>query len=246
MNEIKSYTVDGEITYARFINRPNRFLVNLKLEANDKIESAFLHDPGRMKELLTPNARLIIRKPINENPRKTKWDILAVELEDRLVTNNSSLPNKIIKFALENKWFEEFNQYNNIKSEVKYGHSRFDFLVSTYAEKCYIEVKGVTLVIGDKALFPDAPTTRGVRHLRELIEVKRNGDRAVILFTCMRNDPIIFSPNYETDPVFSEYLKKAFDVGVEIIIYKIKPMIKNKKLILLLDNKIDTSFKKNI
>ena len=103
----KIITVEGTISFAKFIDRPNRFLVNLKLEENGKIESAFLHDPGRMKELLTPEVRLLIRKPLRIGTRKTKWDVLAVFHKNFWVTINSSLPNLVAKTALKNSWIEE-------------------------------------------------------------------------------------------------------------------------------------------
>jgi len=237
--------VDGKISYATFIDRPNRFLVNLKLEGTNRIEKAFLHDPGRMKELLVPNARLIIREPLSLEDRKTSWDILAVEYENRIITINSSLPNRVVKQAIKNKWISEISNYNNIKAEVKYGNSRLDFLLSNDKEKCFVEVKGVTLVKGVKALFPDAPTKRGARHLRELIDIKSTGSRAIVLFVCMRDDPRIFSPNEETDPEFSLQFREAVSNGVEMLVYTIKPVIKNEKLTLQFKNKINIEIEKD-
>ncbi|MCK5183180.1 MAG: hypothetical protein KAQ95_02655, partial [Candidatus Heimdallarchaeota archaeon] len=91
----REVVIEGNIRYATFSDRPNRFLVNLKLDGSNKTEKAFLHDPGRMKELLVPNAKLIIREPLRLKDRKTNWDILAVEHENRIVTINSSLPNRV-------------------------------------------------------------------------------------------------------------------------------------------------------
>jgi len=237
--------VDGIIRYATFIDRPNRFLVNLKLEGSNKTEKAFLHDPGRMKELLVPNARLIIREPLRRKDRKTNWDILAVELEKQIITINSSLPNRVAKQAIKNKWIKEISNYNNLKAEVKYGNSRLDFLLSNDKETCYVEVKGVTLVKGIKALFPDAPTKRGARHLRELIDIKSTGSRAIALFICMRDDPRIFSPNKETDPEFSSQFREAIANGVEMLVYTVKPLIKNEKLTLQFKNRINIEIEKD-
>ncbi|NHJ31822.1 MAG: DNA/RNA nuclease SfsA [Asgard group archaeon] len=235
----REVVIEGKIRFATFIGRPNRFLVNLKIEESNEMEKAFLHDPGRMKELLTPNARLLIREPLNLNNRKTKWDILAVEYENRIVTINSSLPNRVAKQAIKSGWIKEISTYSNLKTEVKYGNSRLDFLLTNEREKCFVEVKGVTLVENNKALFPDAPTTRGARHLRELMTIKSKGDRAVVLFICMRDDPEIFSPNEETDPEFSREFRKAQSKGVEILVYTVKPVIKNEKLTLQFKNKIN-------
>jgi len=235
----REVVVDGKIRYATFIDRPNRFLVNLKLEGSNKTEKAFLHDPGRMKELLVPNARLIIREPLRLKDRKTNWDILAVEHENRIVTINSSLPNRVVKQAIKNKWIKEISNYNNMKAEVNYGNSRLDFFLFNDKDTCFVEVKGVTLVKGTKALFPDAPTKRGARHLRELIDIKSKGSRAIALFVCMRDDPRIFSPNEETDPEFSIQFREAVAKGVEMLVYTVKPTIKNEKLTLQFKNRIN-------
>ncbi len=237
----KEITVNGETSFATFVSRPNRFLVNLIPDGKKELEKAFLHDPGRMKELLTPEARLVIRKPLSLTDRKTQWDILAVHYNDILVTINSSLPNLVTKIALSNGWIEELQNYENIKPEVRHGNSRLDFMLSKNKERCFVEVKGVTLVNGQKALFPDAPTTRGVKHLKELIKIKSQGDRAVVLFMCMRDDPIDFSPNEETDPNFSKQLQEAERNGVEILVYKLNPIIRESKLILQFNNKIKVS-----
>lgn len=235
----REVVIEGNIRYATFSDRPNRFLVNLKLDGSNKTEKAFLHDPGRMKELLVPNAKLIIREPLRLKDRKTSWDILAVEYENRIVTINSSLPNQVIKQAINNKWINEISNYNNLKAEVKYGSSRLDFMLSNDKETCFVEVKGVTLVKGKKALFPDAPTKRGTRHLRELIDIKSKGSRAIALFVCMRDDPKNFSPNKETDPEFSFQFKEAIIKGVEMLVYTVKPVIKNEKLTLQFKNRIN-------
>ena len=234
----KVISIDGEISFGYFKNRPNRFLVNLKPEKTNKIEPAFLHDPGRMKELLTPNVRLLLRKPLTNKERKTKWDILGVEHKDRWVVINSSLPNLVAKRALRNEWISELVGYLEIKPEVSVGKSRLDFKISNKNEDCYLEVKGVTLVKDSKALFPDAPTTRGTRHLQELIELKRKGIRSVVLFICMREDPLLFSPNWDTDPEFSKKLKLAEEAGVEILVYKVHPQIIDSKLHLLFQSRI--------
>jgi len=236
----KEVVVDGRINYATFIDRPNRFLVNIKPDESNKVEKAFLHDPGRMRELLVPNARLIIRAPLNPKNRKTNWDILAVEHKNRIVTINSSLPNRVVKQAINEKWIKEISQYQNMKAEVKYGNSRLDFLLTNDDdEKCFIEVKGVTLVKGKKALFPDAPTKRGARHLGELIKIKEAGNRAITFFICMRDDPIVFSPNEKTDPEFNKQFLLAKAKGVEMLVYTVKPEIRNEKLTLQFKNKIN-------
>ncbi len=234
----KEIYVNGITSFATFFDRPNRFLVNLTPQGVTKTEKAFLHDPGRMKELLVPKAKLLIRKPINENKRKTKWDILAVEHQGNLVVINSSLPNIVAKTALINGWISELHDFALLRSEVKYGNSRLDFLLEKNNQRCFVEVKGVTLVKDNTAFFPDAPTTRGARHLLELIKIKKEGHKGVVLFICMRDDPICFSPNKDTDPIFTTHLKEANVNGVDILAYKIKPILENNQLILQFKDKI--------
>lgn len=239
MNE-KIISVEGILSYGRFVDRPNRFLVNIKLEKTDEVQAAFLHDPGRMKELLLPNVRLLLRKPLKKSSRKTNWDVLAVYHNNFWITIKSSLPNLVAKTALSNGWISELKEYPNLKPEIKCGHSRLDFLLTNEQSECYVEVKGVTLVEDGIALFPDAPTLRGTRHLQELIKLKSQGKRAIVLFICMRNDPAIFSPNWITDPIFSKQLETAANKGVEVLVYKVQAVIKDKKLSLFFTESIKT------
>ena len=236
----KIISVEGVLFYGRFINIPNRFLVNVKIEGIDEVQAAFLHDPGRMKELLLPNARLLIRKALNIGNRKTNWDVLAVFQNNFWITIKSSLPNLVAKTALSKGWISELGEYTNLKPEIKFGHSRLDFLLTNGLNECYVEVKGVTLVENGLALFPDAPTSRGTRHLQELIKIKAQGKRAVVLFICMRDDPTIFSPNWKTDLAFSKQLETAVKNGVEVLVYKVKPAIEDNKLLLYFTDSIKT------
>ncbi|MHA1442772.1 MAG: DNA/RNA nuclease SfsA [Candidatus Heimdallarchaeota archaeon] len=209
----RKIAVIGKISFAKFVDRPNRFLVNLIPENKQQTEPAFLHDPGRMKELLVPNVRLLIREPI-------------------------TLENLVAKTALINKWIPELSEYDSVRPEITVGKSRLDFLLETNSKKCYVETKGVTLVKDGKALFPDAPTERGTRHLKELQKLKKEGFRAVILFMCMRDDPEVFSPNIVTDKKFSDQLSIADKSGVEILVYKVKPIIQDEQLVFLFKNRI--------
>ncbi|MFW9922598.1 MAG: DNA/RNA nuclease SfsA [Candidatus Thorarchaeota archaeon] len=237
MND-RSIEIDGEIFFAKFIERPNRFLVKIIIENSKQIEAAFLHDPGRMKELLLPNSTLVIRKAISIENRKTSWDVLGVIHNERLIVINSSYPNVVAKEALSKHWIAEVMDYELEKSEISVGKSRLDFLLKKGIEKAYVEVKGVTLVKDYTAFFPDAPTSRGTRHLQELIELKKKGFRALILFACMRNDAKKFSPNWDTDPDFSKQLAIAIEAGVEALVYLIEPKIIRKKIVLFFQNKI--------
>lgn len=233
----------NQSSIATFLDRPNRFLVRLIPEITDQVEEAFLHDPGRLLELLKPNVKLLIRRPLVKKSRgvkrKTNWDILAVKQGMRWIVINSSFPNLFAKVAIENDWIPELAGYSSLKPEFKFGDSRLDFFLSKEkGQPCLVEVKGVTLVKGNKALFPDAPTIRGARHLVELEKSIEEGYRAVVLFLVMREDPVTFSPNVDIDRRFSEQLVTAANAGVEILVYKLLPVLKDHFLSLYLSKSL--------
>ncbi|MBD3191844.1 MAG: DNA/RNA nuclease SfsA [Candidatus Heimdallarchaeota archaeon] len=235
----RTVAVPGKIHFATFIDRPNRFLVNLQLKETGQKATAFLHDPGRLTELLKPKVTLAIRRPITKTTRKTRWDVLAVKHQTRWVTIKSSLPNHIAKIALQKGWFVEFSNYSTIKAEFSYGNSRLDFrLTNGDRPACLVEVKGVTLVKGTQALFPDAPTARGTRHLQELVHALTEGYRAAVLFMIMRIDAESIKPNTATDPVFSQQLVNAKKAGVDLLAYKVKPLLKERTLFLQFGNRV--------
>jgi sugar fermentation stimulation protein A len=204
-------TVQGE-----FIQRLNRFAALVKV--GEKAVRCYMPNPGRMKELLIPGVRMLLR-PAKGEGRRTPYDIVAVELDGKLVSIDSRLPNKIIAEALGRGALPEFQEYDEVIPESRYHNSRFDFLLRGGGPECFMEVKSCTLVIDGVALFPDAPTVRGARHVRHLTEAKREGYRACIIFVIQRDDALTFSPNTETDPAFSEALKEAQGMGVEIFAY---------------------------
>jgi sugar fermentation stimulation protein A len=119
--------------------------------------------------------------------------------------------------AVKNGEIDELQGYTQVKREVKYGNSRFDIYAENENEKCFVEVKNVTLKEGDYALFPDAVTKRGKKHLEELIRVKEAGIRAVMLFVVQRLDVDTFAPAWNIDPDYSEKLNEAYRKGVEVI-----------------------------
>jgi len=240
MAAAREIIIPGKVFYGKFNDRPNRFLVNLYPEDSRKLEKAFLHDPGRMKELLLPAAKLLIRKPLaSSNPqRKTKWDILAVEHHNQIIIINSQIPNIVAEHALKKHWIPELRDFQLVRSEITFGQSRLDFFLQNEAGDCYLEVKGVTLVDNEVALFPDAPTTRGTRHLNELMRIQQKGAKAVVLFLVMREDPKFFTANEKTDPTFSQTLLQAYKSGVEILIYNLKPFLRDKQLRLRFGNKL--------
>lgn len=208
----------SKILSARFLNRPNRFIADVDI--NGQKERVHVKNTGRCKELLLAGAKVYLAEGDNPN-RKTAYDLVAVhKIRDNqnelLINMDSQAPNIVAEEWLVGGLFPKNAK---IRREVKYGDSRFDFYIENGEEKAFLEVKGVTLEKNGKALFPDAPTQRGVKHINELIKAKENGYSAYILFVIQMKEITSFSPNTETHPEFTEALKKAKDRGVEILAY---------------------------
>lgn len=206
-----------KIIPAVFVSRPNRFIA--KVLIGGKEETVHVKNTGRCKELLQKGVTVYLSE--SDNPqRKTKYDLIAVEKwregkENLLVNMDSQLPNTVAA-----EWIRKsgiFSKDAVIKREVTYGKSRFDIYIEDGNRKAFVEVKGVTLEHSGIASFPDAPTERGTKHLNELIECKRNGYEAYILFVIQMKDIHLFTPNTDHDPLFSETLRKARSEGVKII-----------------------------
>ncbi len=213
---LKEMRISGPLIQGMFIERLNRFLG--RIEINGRREYCHIRDPGRLTEVLVPNAQIIVRK-VNKSSRKTRYELISVKVGDIWVIVNSGLHNRLALELLKNRKIEELAEYKIAFMEKKFGKSRIDFLLSKNGEKCLLEVKGCTLVKEGVALFPDAPTKRGVKHLKELAFAIEIGYKAADLFLIMRRDANLFSPNREIDPTFSEALKKLEEKGAKIIAY---------------------------
>ncbi len=204
---------------ARFVRRPNRFIVEAELPAGEVVP-CHLADPGRLKELLLSGAELRLETVPPERSRKTRYTVALVRAQDPprpWVSVNTSLPNRLAADLIAGNRIPAFPCCTALRREVKRGGSRFDFLLTGPAgEETWVEVKSVTLVVDGTARFPDAPTTRGARHLRELTEIVREGGRAAVLFVVQRDDARQVEPNRETDPTFAEALEVARNAGVSI------------------------------
>lgn len=201
-----------------FKSRPNRFIA--KVEINGKEEIVHVKNTGRCRELLRENVTVYLEKSSNPN-RKTAFDLVAVEKiregkENLLVNMDSQIPNSV---AFE--WLKGenplFSENANIKREVSFGDSRFDLYIEDGERKAFIEVKGVTLENDGYALFPDAPTERGVKHINELIKAVESGYEAYILFVIQMKEIHSFSPHKEMHKEFAEALKNAHSKGVSVI-----------------------------
>lgn len=204
----------GDLIRAKFIERTSRFTVIA--ERDGKLLDCFLANPGRLKELLVPGHGLLLRLAAPGGTRKTDFDVIGVCLKGKVITIDSRIPNALIEEALCAGSLREFIGYKVVRSEPAFGSGRFDFLLDP---KCFVEVKSCTLVKNGVALFPDAPTARGRRHLLELIEALKQGYRCVIIFIVQRDDARVFRPNSDTDPEFSKALQDACSYGVEAIAY---------------------------
>lgn len=206
-----------------FQERLNRFTVSFSSE-NDNNELAHLHDTGRMQELLIKGNKLLIKKAKNPN-RKTKWDVIAVEIEsDGIKENvliNSSYHRYIAEKILKDEKISPFGKIKNLKAEIKYGNSRLDFYLEKNnlngeEEKIFIETKGCTLVDENKiAKFPGAPSERATKHLIELMNLVEKGYTSVIIILIFRNSNK-FMPEFNIDPLFSKTYYEAKKKGVKI------------------------------
>ncbi len=200
----------------RFVTRPNRFLALGEIKGEEGPQQAHVHDPGRLKEILCPGNDILLRRATS-NARKTGWDVIAGNVGDEWVLINSSFHRYISQGLLLSDRLNPFGIATSLKPEVKVGRSRLDYLmIDRNDRELYIEVKGCSLTLNKIALFPDAPTERGRRHLKELIELKRIGKRAGILILVLGPRAESFSPNDDTDPEFSSIFWKAVDAGVEV------------------------------
>ncbi|MBQ3523083.1 MAG: DNA/RNA nuclease SfsA [Clostridia bacterium] len=195
-----------------FIERPNRFIAVCEIDG--KKETCHVKNTGRCRELLVKGATVYLEKSSNPN-RKTQFDLVAVEKNDILINMDSQIPNFVVAESL-NKIFSDIIF---VKQEYKYGNSRFDIYIETEIEKIFVEVKGVTLEDNGVVRFPDAPTERGIKHLKELQKAVLDGYRACVIFLVQMQDVKYFEPNYKTHPEFAEELKRANKNGVEIFVY---------------------------
>ncbi|MBE7062656.1 MAG: DNA/RNA nuclease SfsA [Ruminococcaceae bacterium] len=200
------------IKKGRFIARPNRFIAHIEIDG--QAELCHVKNTGRLRELLVPGAAVYVETSLNPL-RKTKYDLVAVERDGALINIDSSAPN-----AVFGEWVQRSGFFGNIRllwPETTYKNSRFDFYIETETRKIFIEVKGVTLIAEDGIVcFPDAPTARGTKHLRELTACVQEGFEAAVFFIAQMEQAAGFSPNTETDPSFALALHRAAENGVGI------------------------------
>ncbi len=198
-----------DVTEARFMDRPNRFIAHVNIGGN--VETVHVKNTGRCKELLLKDVPVILAKADNPN-RKTKYDLIAVKKKKLGWVNiDSQAPNVVIREWLEQQGFDR------VRPETVYGDSRIDFYMEKGPQKYLLEVKGCTLEIGGVGYFPDAPTERGVKHIRELIEARKQGYWCGLAFVIQMNGIKQVRPNIETHPEFGKALDEAQKAGVKIL-----------------------------
>lgn len=207
------------IVEGRFKARKNRFAAIVDIYGKER--TVYLPNSGRMKELLVPEARVLLSRA-GSPTRKTDFDLIKVNYQNKWVSIDSREPNKLFASAVTKNYLEAFRDYELVREEVTWGKSRLDILLNkrdSKEELFYIELKSVTLVKNGVAMFPDAPTTRGRKHLETLTKIVESGSRAGVVFIVQRSDAHSFSPNDRTDPEFAESLRKASRAGVDIFAY---------------------------
>jgi len=201
----------------KLVKRYKRFLADIELETGEII-IAHCANSGSMRGCADPGSPVWISQ--SDNPkRKLKYTWELIQSKDSMIGVNTLVPNRLVKASIENGLISEFREYTKVTAEVKTSdHTRLDLLLENGAgNRCYVEIKNCTLVEEGVAMFPDAVTTRGQKHLDELVELKRQGHRAVIFYLIQRMDALEFTPAAMIDAVYAQKLHNAVENGVEII-----------------------------
>lgn len=194
-----------------FRARPNRIIAHIEIDSKEEV--CHVKNTGRCRELLTPGATVWCQ--ICDNPaRKTKYDLIAVQKGSRLINMDSQAPN-----AAAREWLLSggLGAISQLRPEALHGDSRYDFSFTLDGKPCFLEVKGVTLEHDGVCAFPDAPTARGVKHLKGLAQAARDGYGAFVLFVIQMADVKYLRPNRQTDPAFAQALKEAAEAGVTLL-----------------------------
>lgn len=196
-----------------FCARPNRFIAHA--EIGGKMEVCHVKNTGRCRELLPQGATVYCADCLSP-ARKTRYDLIAVQKGNRLINMDSQAPNATVK-----EWLLHggLGNIQSLKPETAFGGSRFDFSFTLDGQQCFLEVKGVTLENDGVCAFPDAPTQRGARHLRELAALSKQGYGAYVLFVIQMADVKYLHPNDATDPAFGKALRDAAAAGIQVLAY---------------------------
>ena len=199
----------SNVSPAKFIERPNRFIARVLLEGKEL--TVHVKNTGRCRELLIPGCTVFLEKAANPE-RKTPYDLIAVEKDGRIINIDSQAPNAVVK-----EWLLGLGTYDKVQPEYKYGNSRIDFYMEKGDERFLMEVKGCTLFRDGVGYFPDAPTERGAKHLKELTGALKEGYKTMVAFVIQGEGVSEVRPNEETDPEFAKAFHEARKAGVEIL-----------------------------
>lgn len=194
-----------------FLDRPNRFIAHVELEG--AAQTVHVKNTGRCRELLVPGAKVYCQRAGNPD-RKTKFDLIAVEKNGRLINMDSQAPN-----AAAGEWLRAggLGPVQELRAETVHGDSRFDFSFTLDGKQCFLEVKGVTLEHDGVCAFPDASTVRGAKHLHGLARAAGEGYGAYVLFVIQMENVRYLHPNDDTDPDFGQALRQAAECGVAVL-----------------------------
>ena len=208
----------------RFVARRNLFLADV--EVDGRIVPCFLPNPGRLPELLVQGAPALVAQPspapraAGAAPRSTAHDLVAIRYQGCWVSVDTRLPNALFREAHGRGRIKELKGTAIARAEHRHGRSRFDYLLTRAGAPLLLEIKSVSLCEGGVARFPDAPTVRGTRHVRELVQARREGIEACALFCVQRPDARSLEPNDATDPDFGDALREAHAAGVTLLAYR--------------------------
>ena len=195
----------------KFLSRPNRFIAHIEIQGKEEI--CHVKNTGRCRELLPPGATVWCLDAPSPS-RKTRYDLICAEKGDRLINMDSQAPNKAVGEFLASGGL---GKIENLRPETRHGNSRFDFSFTKEGKPCFLEVKGVTLETDGVCAFPDAPTERGTKHLKELTALAKAGYGTYVLFVIQMSDVAYLHPNDQTDPAFGSALREASAAGVQIL-----------------------------
>lgn len=198
-----------------FVKRLNRFSALVSILGAQEL--VHVKNTGRLGELLLPGAAVYLQHSLDNPKRKTQWDLIAVESNGQIVNIDSQAPNRVFREFLESGAFRDDIQ--KIQAESVYEDSRFDFRLELQSSVQFIEVKGVTLLKDNIAYFPDAPTLRGVKHIRGLMRAVEMGYKAAIVFIVQMKEVNAVRPNDKTQAVFGQALRDAARMGVQVFAY---------------------------
>lgn len=198
----------------KLIRRYKRFLSEIELENGD-IVIAHCTNSGSMKSCIEEGAPVML-SPATDPKRKTRFTWEMIFINNSWIGINTIIPNQLVYEAIKNNRIKGLEGYSSIKREVKYEDSRLDVFAENDSEKCFVEVKNVSMKVENAALFPDSVTVRGLKHLETLIRIKKNGIRAVMVYIIQRMDVDYFGTAKHIDPKYAEALQRAIAEGVEV------------------------------